>query len=171
MIIRTSAFNLYTWRCENLASNADRSELIFNRVYNSSAFSKDGTISISTGKRYCLLTGPSNATLWSIERNELVLSTDFSRAEEPGKKVILAGAINPDGNSILLAFEDKVRLYSILFTKLKLTAEFGIKRCQNILYSHGGQLAACRYGKTPNSCVTIINMLRSVEICTFKIQS
>lgn len=100
-----------------------------------------------------------------------MLSTDFLRPEEPKKKVILAGAINPDGNSILLAFEEKVRLYSILFTKLKLTAEFNIKRCQDIIYSHGGQLAACRFGKTANACVTIINMLRSIEVCTFKIQS
>ncbi len=76
--------------------------------------------------------------------------------------MLFAGAINPDGNSILLAFEDKVRLYNILLTKLKLINEFNIKRCQNIIYSHGGQLAACRYGKGTNACVTIINMVRSV---------
>jgi hypothetical protein len=70
-----------------------------------------------------------------------------------------------------LAFEDRVRLYRILLTKFKLVCEFGIKRCQAIVYSHGGQLAACRFGKGINSCVTIVNMLRLVEICTFKLQA
>jgi hypothetical protein len=103
-----------------LSSTTDKSELIFNRIYNSCNFSEEGSISISTGKKYCLLIGSSNVTIWSIEKNEIVLSSDFTSPEDASKKVLFAGAINPDGNSILLAFEDKVRLYSILFTKLKL---------------------------------------------------
>lgn len=98
----------------------------------------------------------------------MVMSTDFC---EKDKKVLLAGAINPDGSSLLLAFEDKVRLYRILLSKLKLTFEFPIKRCQNIVYSHGGQLAACRYGRGNNSCVTIVNMLRLVIVHTYKLQA
>lgn len=85
--------------------------------------------------------------------------------------MLLAGAINPDGNSMLLAFEDRVRLYRILLTKFKQVCEFSIKRCQSILFSHGGQLAACKFGRGANSCVTIVNMVRLVELCTFKVQS
>lgn len=76
--------------------------------------------------------------------------------------MLLAGAINPDGNSALVAFEDKVRLYRILLTKFKQVCDFNIKRCQNIVFSHGGQLAACRFGKGNNACVSIINMVRLV---------
>jgi hypothetical protein len=168
VVIKTTSHNLYTWRCEHISATTDSSELIFNRVYNSCCFSSEGSLSISTGKKYCLLTGTANATLWSIDHNEMVLSTNFG---EDGKRVLFAGAINPDGNSILLAFEDKVRLYRILFTKFKLACEFPIKRCQTIIYSHGGQLATCKFGKGLNSCVTIVNMLRLVELCTFKLQA
>lgn len=67
------------------------------------------------------MTGPRSATLWSINRNEFVLGSEFTEGSDSGKTV-LAGAINPDGNSLLLAFEDKLRLYLILFTKFKLQA-------------------------------------------------
>ena len=72
----------------------------------------------------------------------------------------MAGAINPDGNSIMLAFEDKVKIFKILFNKFKFYAELPIKRCKNIVYSHGGQLVACRYGRSTNSCLVIYNLLR-----------
>lgn len=39
------------------------------------------------------------------------------------------------------------------------------------MHSHGGQLLACKYGKGGNSCVTIINLLRMVELHTFKTQA
>jgi hypothetical protein len=71
----------------------------------------------------------------------------------------------------MIAFEDRIRVYKILLTKFKLYAEFPIKKCSNILYSHGGQLAACRYGKGINSCIAIINNLRLVEVGTLKIQA
>lgn len=99
------------------------------------------------------------------------MSTDFSIPSDPTKKVLFSGAINPDGNSILLGFEDKVKLYKVLLTKLKISYEFNIKRCQNIVFSHGGQLAACRFGKNMNTCITIINLVRLVELYTWKIQA
>lgn len=46
-----------------------------------------------------------------------------------------------------------------------------IKRCQNIIFSHGGQLVACRYGKGPNSCIEIINLLRLHTVSTIKVQA
>jgi hypothetical protein len=101
------------------------------------------------------------------------LSSEYiNNAEaEKTKKIILCCAINPDGNSFMIAFEDKIRVYQILLTKFKFYAEFPIKRCCSIVYSHGGQLVACRYGRGINSCIAIINTLRLVEVGVLKIQS
>jgi hypothetical protein len=71
----------------------------------------------------------------------------------------------------MVAFDDKIRIYRILLTKFKCYAEFAIKKCQQIIYSHGGQLAACRFGKGVNSSIAIINILRLVEIGTLKVQA
>jgi hypothetical protein len=78
VVLKTTTHNYYVWRCEHVSSNSERSELIFNRAYSSCCYSPDGSLSISTGKKYCLLTGTSNATLWSIDNNEVVLSSDFA---------------------------------------------------------------------------------------------
>jgi len=37
-----------------------------------------------------------------------------------------------------------------------------------LLYSHGGQYVACKYGKGANSTITILNTLRMTEIITLK---
>ena len=129
----------------------------------------EGSISISTGKKYCLLCGDNSVNVWSIERNEQVLKMNFANDSRPGK-AIYSGAINPDGNSLILCFEERVRLYHILLTKLKFYTDFPIKRCDKILYSHGGQLVACKYGRGANSCITIINLIRLVQIATFKVK-
>ena len=76
----------------------------FNRVEDSCTSENDGSLSISTGKRYCLMSGPKLVTLWSIERNEYVLSSEFESVQKNSSKPILACAINPDGNSFMLAF-------------------------------------------------------------------
>ena len=99
----------------------------------------------------------------------MILATEFTDAVDPSKRAVLSGAINPDGSSIILAFDDKIKLYKILFTKFKFYAEFQIKRVQQIVYSHGGQLIACRYGRGQNSCIIVYNLLRLVEICSFKV--
>lgn len=70
----------------------------------------------------------------------------------------------------MIAFEDKIRVYQILLTKFKFSAEFAIKKCTSIVYSHGGQLVACRYGRGMNSSIAIINTLRLVEVGLLKIQ-
>jgi hypothetical protein len=44
-----------------------------------------------------------------------------------------------------------------------------VKRVQQMVYSHGGQMVACRYGKGQNSCIVLFSLLRMVEVCTFKI--
>ena len=98
--------------------------------------------------------------LWGVEKSEMILSTEFKDPIDHDKKAVLAGAINPDGNSIMLAFEDKIKIYRILFTKFKFYHEFQIKRVQQIVYSHGGQLVACRYGRGQNSCLIVYNLLR-----------
>lgn len=69
MVLKSTTHNYYVWRCEHVSTTTDRSELIFNRAYNNCCYSQEGSISISAGKKYCLLTGVTNATLWSIERN------------------------------------------------------------------------------------------------------
>jgi hypothetical protein len=46
-----------------------------------------------------------------------------------------------------------------------------MKRCSQIVYSHGGQLVACRYGRGANSCIQVINLLRLVEVSTIKVQA
>lgn len=71
----------------------------------------------------------------------------------------------------MIAFEDRIRLYKILLTKFKYYSEFAIKRSRQIIYSHGGQLAACRFGKGNNANITIVNLIRLTEVCTLKIQS
>lgn len=70
----------------------------------------------------------------------------------------------------MIAFDDKIRVYQILLTKFKFYAEFPIKRCSSIVYSHGGQLVACQYGRGMNSSIAIINTLRLVEVGLLKIQ-
>jgi hypothetical protein len=91
--------------------------------------------------------------------------------EAEKKKIILCCAINPDGNSFMLAFEDKIRNYKVLLTKFKLYAEFSIKKCHSIVYSHGGQLAACLFGRGVNSCIKIVNNLRMIEVTALKVQA
>lgn len=117
-----------------------------------------------------MLSGSKLVTVWSLQRNEYVLSSQFTNAQSQ-KKSIITSAISPDGNSFILAFDDKIRIYKILLTKFKAFAQFPIKKCQNIIYSHGGQLVACRYGKGSNSCLQIINLLRLTQVNTIKIQS
>ena len=124
---------------------------------------------MSAQKKYALLAGCKEVVLWSIERSEAILSTEFTDAIDSSKRAVLAGAINPDGSSIMLAFEDKIKLFRILYTKFKFYAEFQVKRVQQIVYSHGGQLVACRYGRGQNSCILVYNLLRLTEICSFKV--
>lgn len=52
----------------------------------------------------------------------MIISTQFTDAIDPTKRAVLSGAINPDGSSLILAFDDKVKLYNILFTKFKFYA-------------------------------------------------
>jgi hypothetical protein len=69
---------------------------------------------------------------------------------------------------MICAFEDKIKIFKILLTKLRFTAEFNIKRCSQLIYSHGGQYVACKYGRGINSSIVILNTLRMTEIITFK---
>ena len=82
---------------------------------------------------------------------------------------MLCCGVNPDGNSFMLSFDDKVRVYRILLTKFKLYAEYNIKKCVNIVYSHGGQLTACRFGRGSNACLKIINNIRMLEVGQIKL--
>ena len=38
-----------------------------------------------------------------------------------------------------------------------------------MVYSHGGQLVACAFGKGVNSCIKIFNNLRQVELASLRI--
>ena len=92
-------------------------------------------------------------------------------SEEESKKYIKCCAIHPDGRSIIVGFEDKLRMYKILLNKLKYYGEFNLKRCKGIVYSHGGNLAACTYGRGSNANLVIVNLLLLVEVAVIKIYS
>lgn len=171
ILLRTKKQVLYMWRVEHMDREPGHSELAFARMEDSCTGEKEGSLSISTGKRYCLMSGPKVVTLWSVERNEFVLSSEFEAVQQNSKKNILASAINPDGNSFMLAFEDRIKIYSVLLTKFKFYAEFSIRRCMQIVYGHGGQLVACHFGRGANACIVIINTLRLIEVCTIKVQA
>lgn len=47
------------------------------------------------------------------------MGSQFHDPVDPTKQSLFAGSVNPDGNSIVLAFEDKVKIFKILFTKFK----------------------------------------------------
>jgi len=100
-----------------------------------------------------------------------MLNSEYIDPRKPNKRQLFAGAISPDGNSFMIAFEDRVKIFKILFTKYKYFAEFAVKRCQQIVYSNGGQLVACRYGKGTNTCVALFNPNRLLELDTLKIQA
>ena len=65
------------WKCEHLSLDVNHSDFCFCKVENSCSSSSEGSISITTGKKYCLLAGAVNVTLWNLEKNEFILSTDF----------------------------------------------------------------------------------------------
>lgn len=158
------------WKCDNVGIDSDLSDLVFSKVdgiYNQSC---EGLISLSAQKRYALLTGTNSILLYNIEKGQSLLSSIYLDPIDPSKKTIYSGAINPDGGSIMIAFEEKVKIYKILFTKFKFYAQFSIKRVQQIIYSHGGQLVACKYGRGQNSCVFVYNLLRLTEVGTYKVQ-
>jgi hypothetical protein len=69
VIVRTSTGNLYTWKCEHIDLDASHSDFTFIKVESSCSGSHQGSISISTGRKYCMLAGERNVTLWSIEKN------------------------------------------------------------------------------------------------------
>jgi hypothetical protein len=43
--------------------------MTFVKLESSCVGDKTGSITISTGKRYCMLSGTKNVTLWSLEKN------------------------------------------------------------------------------------------------------
>jgi hypothetical protein len=107
------------WKCDSIALEADSADLVFTKV--DSFCSKDarGCVSLSAQKKYALLSGSNSVVLWNIEKGEPVLATEFADPIDPSKRAVLTGAINPDGNSIILAFEDKVKIFKILLNKFK----------------------------------------------------
>ena len=86
-------------------------------------------------------------------------------------KNVMTGAINPDGHSFILAFPDKIRFYKILLANFKQFADFPIKKCKIVQYSHGGQLVACKSGRAPNAIITVLDTLILHEVYSMKIAS
>ena len=66
VILRTIKNSVYTWKTEHIELDAGHSEMVFTKIESSCAGEKSGNISISTGKRYCMLSGTKNVTLWSL---------------------------------------------------------------------------------------------------------
>lgn len=66
VIIRTTKNSLYTWKTEHITLDQGHSEMAFVKVESSCVGEKTGNITISTGKRYCMMSGLKNVTLWSL---------------------------------------------------------------------------------------------------------
>lgn len=73
--LRTNKNDLFVWRCDNLGLETSPADLVFNKVETSCSREVEGSISISSDKKYALLTGTTSIVLWGIEQGECLLSS------------------------------------------------------------------------------------------------
>jgi len=59
---------------------------------------------------------------------------------------ILALALHPTGFQLLVAFKERVRLYSVLMGDLRQLRELPLAKCRELQYAHGGHLFAAAVG-------------------------
>ena len=57
-------------------------------------------------------------------------------------------AMHPSGLSLMVAFVDKIKVYSILLGKLHETRELNVRQCNMISFSRGGQMVAAASGSS-----------------------
>ena len=105
---------------------------------------------------YAAITGISFA-LWrplvaTCGRDGTVRLWNFQERKQELCKEIEADpldiAMHPSGLSVMVAFVDKIRVYSILLGKLHETRELGVRQCNMIRFSRGGQMVAAASGSS-----------------------
>uniref|UniRef100_T1J5P9 WD repeat-containing protein 55 homolog n=1 Tax=Strigamia maritima TaxID=126957 RepID=T1J5P9_STRMM len=77
--------------------------------------------------------------LWNYETNMEILHKEFS--EE-----VLCIAIHPAGYILIVGFNDRVRLMTVLIDDLKMFKEINLKTCRIATFSHGGHLFTAMQG-------------------------
>ena len=76
------------------------------------------------------------ARMWNTVTHKCVFIHDL-RSDSP-----TAVALHHTGNTVLVAFKDKIRVYHVLVDKLKLYRDVLVKNCKDIKYSNGGKYFA-----------------------------
>ena len=69
VMIATKKNNVFSWKCEYIDLEPNHFDFSFIKVQSSCSSSREGSLSLSTGKKYCMLAGDRNVTLWSVEKN------------------------------------------------------------------------------------------------------
>lgn len=168
MMIITKQGNLYYSKTEDVAG--PNKEQHFNFEMDRPKFYSEeegGSISTSSGQSSCLMATHSRIELWDLNRVSPLTKMQLSTLED--KRIILCSGLNPDGHSFCIGTHEKLKFYRILINKFRQYAEYPLKKCRIIQYSHGGQLLACISGEGPNTILTIVNTLSLKEIHVFKI--
>ena len=76
------------------------------------------------------------ARMWNTLTHKCVFIHDL-RSDSP-----TAVALHHTGNTVLVAFKDKIRAYHVLVDKLKLYRDVLVKNCKDVKYSNGGKFFA-----------------------------
>ena len=69
VMISTIKSNLYSWKCEHIDLDTNHFDFAFAKVESSCSNSHKGSLSISTGRKFCMLAGERNVTLWNVDKN------------------------------------------------------------------------------------------------------
>ncbi|CRG95587.1 conserved Plasmodium protein, unknown function [Plasmodium gallinaceum] len=77
----------------------------------------------------------NNIKIINYKKKEIVMTNSFNN--EP-----LHASIHCSGHLLLVAFTDKLRLFHILYNKLKIKKEFFLKNCSCCKFSNGGNFMA-----------------------------
>lgn len=121
VLLRTNRNKIYQWKVEELEVPT---EIVyeFQKVENATIGQAKGTLSLASGKQVALLGSDNNVILWDLEKNTSTLQNGFNKLDQQSEKALYASALNPDGNSLICSFDDKVKIYKILLTKLRFIA-------------------------------------------------
>jgi hypothetical protein len=66
--VRTNKNDLFVWRCDNVGTDSASSDLVFMKVDGIESSNSEGVISLSTQKKYALLTGTNSILLYNVEK-------------------------------------------------------------------------------------------------------
>ena len=91
--------------------------------------------------------------VWNIQKHELELMKQFP--EE-----MLSISIHPNGMHVAVGFSDKLRIFHLLESDLKLCVEVTIKACKECRFSKSGNILAAAHG----NIITLIDVLTGEKI-------